>query len=148
MPVTAKLSRKVYDRLGDDVVNAIVDWFNQVDSTYRADLREMNDLNFARFDAKMGERLAELDAKWERRFGEFETKLEHRLGGFETDVQHRLGTFEAMIAHRFGTFEAMIERRLGDFQGDVTRRIYGASAVTFLAQIAALVTLFKVFGTR
>jgi hypothetical protein len=102
MPVTAKLSRKVYDRLGDEVVNAIVDWFNQVDATYRADLREMNDLNFARFDAKMGERLAELDAKWERRFGAFETKIERRLGELQGELTRRmygasLATFLAQI---------------------------------------------------
>jgi hypothetical protein len=28
-----------------------VDWFNAVDATYRSDLRELNELNFSRFDA-------------------------------------------------------------------------------------------------
>ncbi len=37
-----------------------MDWFNSVDATYRADLRELNELNFARFDAKLEQRLAEL----------------------------------------------------------------------------------------
>jgi hypothetical protein len=40
----------------------LVDWFNAVDATYRADLRELNELNFARFDAKLEQRLAELSA--------------------------------------------------------------------------------------
>jgi hypothetical protein len=31
-----------------------------VDLTYRADLRELNELNFARFDAKLEQRVAEL----------------------------------------------------------------------------------------
>jgi len=35
-----------------------VEWFNSVDATYRADLRELNELNFARFDAKLDLRLA------------------------------------------------------------------------------------------
>jgi hypothetical protein len=34
-----------------------------VDLTYRTDLRELNDLNFARFDAKLEHRLAELRAE-------------------------------------------------------------------------------------
>ena len=38
-------------------------WFNSVDATYRTDLRELNELNFARFDAKVGERLAELESR-------------------------------------------------------------------------------------
>ena len=40
MPVTARLSRRFYEVLGEDVANELVDWFNVVDLTYRADLRE------------------------------------------------------------------------------------------------------------
>ena len=60
VPVTAKLSRRFYDVLGEDVANELVDWFNAVDLTYRNDLRELNELNFARFDAKQEQRMAEL----------------------------------------------------------------------------------------
>ena len=45
----------------------LVDWFNAVDATYRADLRELNELNFARFDAKLEQRLAQVKSdlvKW------------------------------------------------------------------------------------
>jgi hypothetical protein len=62
MPVTAKLSRRFYETLGDDVANELVEWFNQVDATYRTDLRELNELNFARFDAKLEQRIAQLGA--------------------------------------------------------------------------------------
>ena len=70
MPVTAKLSKRFYDVLGEDVANELVDWFNAVDLTYRTDLRELNELNFARFDAKLEQRLAELRV-------EFRTELQH-----------------------------------------------------------------------
>jgi len=63
MPITAKLSRKFYETFGEDLTNELVDWFNSVDATYRDDLRELNDLNFARFDAKLEQRLAELESK-------------------------------------------------------------------------------------
>ena len=63
VPVTAKLSRRFYERLGDDIANELVDWFNAVDATYRAALRETNEANFARFDAKLEQRLAELRAE-------------------------------------------------------------------------------------
>ncbi len=62
MPVTAKLSKRFYDVLGEDVANELVDWFNAVDLTYRTDLRQLNELNFARFDAKLEQRIAELRA--------------------------------------------------------------------------------------
>src|SRR2546425_3655892 len=63
MPVTAKLSRKFYEKLGDEVANELVEWFNLVDATYRSDLRQLNELNFARFDAKLEQRIAELRAE-------------------------------------------------------------------------------------
>ena len=63
MPVTAKLSKHFYDVLGEDVANELVDWFNQVDATYRSDLRELNELNFARFDAKLEQRIAGSEAR-------------------------------------------------------------------------------------
>ena len=75
MPVTAKLSLKFYERFGEDIANELVDWLNQVDTAYRTELREINELNFARFEAKLEHRLAESDARWERRMGELRTEL-------------------------------------------------------------------------
>src|SRR5881392_3470919 len=63
MPVTAALSQKFYEKLGEDVTNELVNWLNAVDATYRGELRELNEANFARFDAKLGERLAELESR-------------------------------------------------------------------------------------
>ncbi|HKR55125.1 MAG TPA: hypothetical protein VJS20_02415 [Gemmatimonadales bacterium] len=73
--MTAKLSRNFYDRFGDDVANELVEWFNQVDATYRADLRDLNELNFARFEAVQARRFAEQDAKWEQRVAALETRM-------------------------------------------------------------------------
>jgi hypothetical protein len=56
------LSKRFYDTLGEEIASELVDWFNAVDPTYQADLRELNELNFARFEAKLGERLAELES--------------------------------------------------------------------------------------
>jgi len=84
VPVTAKLSRQFYDRFGDEIANELVEWFNQVDATYRGDLRELNELNFARFDAKLEQRFAESDVKLERRFAQQDAKWEQRFAGLET----------------------------------------------------------------
>ena len=66
MPVTAKLSSRFYEKLGEHVTNELVDWINSVDATYRTELREINEQNFARFDARLEQRLAEFDGRWER----------------------------------------------------------------------------------
>src|SRR6266699_1839165 len=76
MPVTATLSRKFYEKLGDGITNELVNWFNQVDTTYRTELKELNETNFAWFDAKLDQRVAQLDAKLERFRAEVNAKLE------------------------------------------------------------------------
>ena len=82
MPVTAKLSRKFYEKFGDDLANELVDWFNMVDATYRSELRELNELNYTRFDAKLEQRVAELRADIQVGLERLETRLTKRLFGF------------------------------------------------------------------
>jgi len=68
MPVTAKLSRRFYEKLGDDVTNELVTWLNAVDAEFRNQLREANDRNWDRFRA-------ELDTLSSRLTGEFRSGL-------------------------------------------------------------------------
>jgi len=75
MPVTARLSRKFYDTFGDEIANVLVDWFNKVDAAYRSELRELNELNFARFDAKVEQRIAEVKAE-----------VRHEVGGLQVSL--------------------------------------------------------------
>jgi len=76
MPVTARLSKRFYDVFGEEIATELVDWFNQVDDTYRTDLRELNEVNFTSFDAKLEQRLAESDARWERRIAELRVEIQ------------------------------------------------------------------------
>ena len=80
MPVTARLSKLFYDRLGEQVANELVEWFNAVDTDYRGQLRELNELNFARFDAKLEQRIAELRAELTTKMDQLNATLERRLG--------------------------------------------------------------------
>jgi hypothetical protein len=83
-----------------------VHWFNQVDATYRSDLRELNELNFARFDAKLEQRVAQLDAKIEQRIAELRAELRAELATLEGRLLARLGIVEG----RFGTLEGRLIR--------------------------------------
>jgi hypothetical protein len=69
------LSKRFYDVFGEEIANELVDWFNQVDDAYRGDLRELNELNFSRFDAKLEQRITQLDGKLERRLAELGAAL-------------------------------------------------------------------------
>ena len=96
--MTAKLSKRFYDTLGEQIANELVDWFNQVDETYRADLRELNELNFGRFDAKLEQRVAQLDAKLEQRLAELRTDIAERLAELESRLTWRMFAFWAPTA--------------------------------------------------
>jgi hypothetical protein len=91
VPVTARLSKRFYEVLGEDVANELVDWLNAVDLTYRTELRELNELNFARFDAKLEQRLAELRAELRQEIAELRSELRTEMAGlrveFRTDLQ-------------------------------------------------------------
>ena len=75
MPVTARLSRKFYEKFGDELTNELVEWFNQVDAAYRSEFRDLFEAHFGRFDAKLAQGLAELRAEFHTLFSAMETRL-------------------------------------------------------------------------
>lgn len=106
MPVTAKLSRAFYEKFGDAVVNELVDWLNQVDATYRLELRELNELNYARFDAKLEQRIAEVKAELRQEMAALRGHTDSGLAALEGRILARLGLIEG----RFGTMEGRLVR--------------------------------------
>ncbi len=133
MPVTAKLSRRFYERFGDELANELVDWFNAVDATYQAELRALNELNFARFEAKMGERFAESDATVERRFAELEVKLERRFAAIDAQF--------AAIDARFATLEERLGARFSAFEARLFRWFVGLLSTTLLSVVGVVVAV-------
>lgn len=104
MPVTAKLSRKFYEKFGDEIANELVEWFNAVDATYRADLRELNELNFERFDAKVEQRFAQQDTTWERRFAELRAEMQIGFARADAKLEERLAQLETRLTRRMFGF--------------------------------------------
>ena len=115
MPVTAVLSKKFYEKFGEDVTNELVNWFNAVDATYRADLRELNELNFARFDAKLEQRLAQSDTKWDSRWRQLDAKLEQRLAQSDAKLEQRMAELRSGVAERLAQLESRLTWRMFAF---------------------------------
>lgn len=95
--VTAKLSQMFYEKLGEEVTNELVNWFNAVDATYRAELRDFNDVNFARFDAKLEQRLAQFDAKLEQRLAPLDTRWEARWHQLDAKLDAKLAELKSAL---------------------------------------------------
>jgi hypothetical protein len=98
MPVTAKLSQKFYQKFGDDLTNELVDWLNHVDASQHHELQRLNELNFARFDAKLEQRTAQLEAMLEQRTAQLEARLDAGLARLEGGLLARIGMAEGRLA--------------------------------------------------
>lgn len=84
MPVTAKLSRKFYEQLGDEIANELVEWFNAVDSDYKSDLKEINELNWNRFQAGLRSGLDRHSLEIRGELGELRGELQRRFAAIDT----------------------------------------------------------------
>jgi hypothetical protein len=109
VPITVKFSEQFYRKLGHEAVDELVNWFNAVDATYRGDLRELNEHNFARFDAKLEQRLTQLDAKLEQRVAQLDAKLEQGLTEVRAD---------------FAGLAAKLEQRLAEVRADLRDELH------------------------
>lgn len=120
MPVTARLSKAFYDRFGDEIVAELVEWLNLVDATYRSELRAINEINFARFEAHLERRIAELRA--ELRI--LDQKLEQKLETVAT---------EASVDRHMAALTTVIERRLSEQVESIDRRLREQSRMMIAA---------------
>jgi hypothetical protein len=82
MPVTAKLSQKFYQRLGDDVANELVEWLNTVDTSYRQEFKDLFEANFGRVEAQIGELRAEVRAD----LGRLESRVDAKLSELKSEL--------------------------------------------------------------
>jgi len=141
MPVTAKLSRKFYEKFGDELTNELVEWFNQVDATYRGDLRELNELNFARFDAKLEQRIAELRAEFAQLRAELRTELGSGLANLRSESASGLAGLEGRMLARIGVLEGGLIGRIGMVEGRLTR----LTVLLWATLAATLIGLLKLY---
>jgi hypothetical protein len=106
MPVTARLSHKLYETFGDEAGADMVGWMQQIEAQ-RAELRELNELNFSRFESRLNELSRVVDA----RFAQFQATMDARFAQSEATTDARFAQFEASIV---GRLEAKIEQRTAD----------------------------------
>jgi len=109
-----------------------VEWFNSVDATYRADLRELNELNFARFDAKLEQRLAELRAELRVSLAEVRAGMAALESGFDS----RLEAGEARVPARMDT-------RLTEVRTDMVHRMFAAWSSMMLVLLGLLFAVLR-----
>ena len=107
MTITARLSRTLHLKLGEEGAEDMTDWMNTVDE-HRAELRELNELSVARVEA----RIDGLEARIDGRIGEVEARLDGRIGEVEARLDGRIGQLEARLEGRISETSARLETRI------------------------------------
>ena len=143
MAITARLSYRLHQTLGDEAAEDLVNWMQQVDAQ-RAELRELNELNFARIDARLAELatradvtelrrtiqadLAELRQEMESRFAEARQETQSDFAKVREETQVRFAEGDGKVAalreeirvgfsdlrREMAHLETRLERRIGD----------------------------------
>jgi hypothetical protein len=104
MPITAKLSNKFYEKLGDDVANELVEWLNLVDTSYRQEFKDLFEANFRRVESEMGGLRAHLESEMGR--------LREEMSGLRQHVDARIIGFEGVMTARMAGLEDRLDAKL------------------------------------
>jgi len=127
MPITAKLSRRFYEKLGDEVTNELVDWLNAVDQSYRQEFKDLFEANFGRLQGE----LVALERRFDVRLAALEERFELRLAQVQAELR-------AEVRQETGRLEARIAM--------TESRLIAWSFVFWLAQLGTMVGLLKLAG--
>ena len=63
MPVTTRLVQRLHDVLGEEATDDLFAWWQETARVNRGEIREVADLYFARFEARLEKGLAEVRAE-------------------------------------------------------------------------------------
>jgi hypothetical protein len=87
MPVTPNLLLKLRKALGDEGANDLVTWVDQATARELGHNREMAELHYGRFDARLEQRLAELRTELDARIGSVRADLQTRIDRVDTRIE-------------------------------------------------------------
>ena len=147
MPVTPTFSEDFYKKLGHGIAEEFVNWFNQAHTAFRTDLKELNELNYARFESKLEQRIAELRATLREEITQMGAALRQEIAAMETRLSGQIAELDTKLNGRIATVEANGDKKLATLQAEVqslktmVRWLFGfwaASTVTILAAILRL----------
>jgi len=106
MPVTARLLQRLHESLGDDATNDLFSWWEEAATVSRAAVREVADLYYARFEARLEKGLAE-------------ERLDLNKG--LTEVQSELAELRSEMRRGFAEVRSEMHRGLAEFRSDMHR---------------------------
>ncbi|MFQ5704567.1 MAG: hypothetical protein ACE5HT_11155 [Gemmatimonadales bacterium] len=154
MPIAAKFSKEFYAKLGHGIADELVDWFNKVDTTYRSEFRELFQVNFARFDAKLEQRLGAVKADLEQRATQIEAKLEQRLAEIKAELREEISGLRTELHEAIATLRTELREEItmlrAEFRAELSAGLSGLESrlikwmfVFWVGTLGTVVALIK-----
>ena len=104
MPVTARLSRKFYEKLGDEVAGELVDLLNTMDASYRAEYRELLDARLGQFSAELRGEVGLLRAETDT----FRAELRADMKSLSVELRAEMAKLHAELTVRLKSQEGRL----------------------------------------
>lgn len=143
MPVTVRLSQKLCERLGDDVADEIVDWFNAVDESYRNQLRESNDLNWERFKAELRATVALSESRLNERIVNLRAELIAVIAESEARLNEKIVNLRAELSAAIAQSEARLNQKFSDLRADMMKWMFIYWSGTVLSLGGLMIALLR-----
>jgi hypothetical protein len=86
MPVTTRLVQRLNDVLGEEATDDLFAWWQETARVNRAEIREVADLYFARFEARLEKGLAEVRAEMASLKSEMNSGMAARLAEVRSEM--------------------------------------------------------------
>jgi hypothetical protein len=123
VPVMLKPSRELVEHLGDLIAGELVGWFNTMDAAQKGELREINEQNFARFDAKLEQRIAALDTKIDIVAATLDARIDKVAATLDAKIDKVAATLDAKIDKVAATLDAKIDKVAAELKEVLERRL-------------------------
>ena len=128
MPVTARLLQRLHESLGDDATNDLFAWWDEAATVNRAAVREVADLYYARFDARLEKGLAEVRSEMDKGLA---------------DVRSEMAVARSEMDKGFAEVRSEMDSRLANQRADLVKWMFLFWVGTMVPLAGLLIALIK-----
>jgi hypothetical protein len=144
MPTAPTFSKRFYDKFGPENITELANWLNQMDLTYRSQLHELNELNFARFDAKLEQRIAEVKAELREEMADLKTELLQAVSEMGSALRQEMAQANADLRKEMAQGNADLRKEISASNSRLIRWMFvfwTGTTVTLLGAMFAITRL-------
>ena len=146
MPVTARLLERLHESLGSDATSDLFAWWEEASAVNRVAVREVADLYFARFEARLEKGLAEIRseiavfrADVDKRFAELRGEMDKRFAKIEVEMDKRFAAIGSELDKR----SEEVGAKMANQRADLVKWMFIFWAGTIMPLAGLMIALIK-----